>query len=77
MPAPRKASVDGLHGLPAIKGESVRVIVDGDMLRGVVSYDCDEGWADILEWDDDGKPLHNGEYYVTRRIHGVVEARTA
>ncbi|MEN9924166.1 MAG: hypothetical protein RL268_292 [Pseudomonadota bacterium] len=77
MTAPRKASVDGLHGLPTIKGESVRVMVDGDMLRGVVSYDCDEGWADVLEWDDGGHPLHNGEYFVTQRLYGKIEVREA
>jgi len=75
MIAPRKASVDGLHGLPAIKAETVRVTIDGDMLRGVVAYDCDEGWADVLVWDDAGQTLHNGEFFVTHRISGKIEAR--
>ena len=39
MTAPRKGSVDGLHGMPRIHGKMIRVFVDGDMPRGVVSFD--------------------------------------
>lgn len=74
---PRKASVDGLHGLPIIDGRVVRVFVDGDMPRGVVSYDCDEGWADVLIWDDEGGPLTDGENFITRRLFGRVEVKAA
>lgn len=75
--APRKGSVDGLHGLPIIEGRAVRIFVDGDMPRGVVSYDCDAGWADVLVWDDDGGPLSDGENFITRRLFGKVEAKSA
>ena len=37
MTPPRKASIDGLHGLPVVEGKTVRVLLDGDMLRGIVS----------------------------------------
>ena len=72
---PRKASVEGLHGLPIVSAETVRVFVDGDMPRGVVAYDCDAGWAEVLVWDDFGAPLHDGENYVVQRLAGKVEVR--
>lgn len=74
---PRKGSVDGLHGLPVVQGRTLRVLIDGDMLRGVVSFDADEGWVDALIWDDAGKPLHDGENFVTQRRFGAVEVRAA
>lgn len=74
---PRKGSVDGLHGLPVIQARLIRVFVNGDMPRGVVSYDCDEGWADILVWNDSGRPLHDGENFVVQRVAGVVEVKRA
>lgn len=70
---PRKGSVDGLHGLPVIVARHIRVLIDGDMLRGVVSFGADEGWADVLVWDDAGDVLHDGENFVTQRRFGVVE----
>lgn len=73
MTTPRRGSVDGLHNLPVVRAESARVLVDGDMLRGVVSFDCDEGWAEILVWNDEGHALFDGENYLTRRVHGVIE----
>lgn len=74
---PRKGSVDGLHGLPVITAKLVRIYVDGDMPRGVVSYDCDEGWCDVLVWGDDGHVLHDGENFVVRRLVGKVEVKSA
>lgn len=70
--APRKGSVDGLHGLPVIKGHVVRVFVDGDMPRGVVSWDADAGWADVLVRGDDGFALTDGENFVTQRVFGKI-----
>jgi len=74
---PRKGSVDGLHGLPIIQARLVRIFVDGDMPRGVVSYDCDQGWCDVLVWDDAGCVVNDGENFVTQRVYGKVEARSA
>lgn len=73
MTPPRRESVDGLHNLPTVVAQNVRVFVDGDMHRGVVSWDAGEGWADVLIWNDDGHPLHDGENYVTQRMFGLVE----
>ena len=75
MTPPRKASIDGLHGLPVVEGKTVRVLLDGDMLRGIVSFDADEGRADVLLWDDQGNALHNGEFFVTQRMFGKIEVR--
>lgn len=74
---PRKGSVDGLHGLPVIEGRLIRVFVDGDMPRGVVSYDCDAGWCDVLVWDDLGRIVTDGENFITQRLRGKVEVRAA
>ena len=74
---PRKGSVDGLHGLPVINASLIRVFVDGDMPRGVVSFNCDEGWCDVLVWDDAGRIVNDGENFVTQRVHGRVEVRAA
>ena len=74
---PLKGSVNGEHGLPKIVPVNIRVFVDGDMPRGVVAYDVLEGWADVLCWDDDGNPLHNGEDFVSQRVYGKVEVKGA
>lgn len=49
MTPPRNASIDGLHGLPVVEGKTVRVLLDGDMLRGIVSFDADEVPIAIVE----------------------------
>lgn len=72
-----KGPVDGLHGLPIVDGKTVRVFVDGDMPRGVQSWNAEEGWADVLIWNDDGTPLFDGENYVTQRVTGRVEVKPA
>ena len=74
---PRKGSVDGAHGLPVIRAKLVRVFVNGDMPRGVVAYDCDAGWADVLVWDDAGHVLSDGEHYLTQRVRGRVTVTRA
>lgn len=70
---PRKGSTDGQHGLPVIYGKPVRVFVDGDMPRGVVAYDCEAGWCEVLMWTDDGWPVTDGENFIVRRLTGKVE----
>lgn len=73
MTVPRKGSNEGLHGLPLVEGKAVRVTIDGDMPHGVVSWNADEGWADVVMWNDDGSPIHNGEAIVTQRVFGNVQ----
>lgn len=67
--APRRCSTDGRWGYPKPEDASrLRVLIDGDMLRGVVAYDVDEGWADVLLWGDDGDPvMRDGQFVATRR----------
>lgn len=77
MTAPDRGSVEGQYGFPRLPGAKFRVFVDGDMPRGVVAYDVIEGWAEVLQWDDEGHVLHNGEDFVKTRIHGKVEVREA
>ena len=69
---PQKGSVDGQHGLPTVNARGIRIFVDGDLPKGVRSWDADEGWADVLRWHDDGYPMHDGEDFVTQRIYGKV-----
>lgn len=75
MIAPRAGSIDGLPGLPRVEVAKIRVFVDGDMPRGVYAFNADEGWAEVLVYGDDGRPLHNGEHLVVQRVFGKVEAR--
>lgn len=70
---PRRGSVDGLHGFPVVEARLVRVFVNNDMPRGVVSYDCYAGWADVLVWNDDGDPVTDGENFIVRRLFGNIE----
>ena len=63
--------------MPYEERKTIRVLVDGDMLRGVSAYDVLEGWADVLIWDDDGNALHDGESFVTKRVFGKVEVKSA
>lgn len=72
--APRRCSTDGRCGYPQPTDPArLRVLIDGDMLRGVVAYDIDEGWADVLLWDEDGNPvMRNGQFVATRRS-GVIK----
>lgn len=72
-PAPRRYSSLDPDYRPEI-GERVRVTVDGDLLRCVVAYDCDEGWLETLAHDYNGvSEIVHGEVR-TRRYYGIVEA---
>ncbi len=75
MTIPRKGSVEGLHGLPLINGKTVRVFVDGDMPRGVISWDIDQGWADVMVWGDCGEAVTDGEHIISRRVFGKIEVK--
>lgn len=68
-----KGSVDGMHGLPVVNGQTVRVFVDGDMPRGVISWDAEHGWCDVMVWNDDGGPVSDGENFISRRLFGKIE----
>lgn len=72
--APRRCSTDGREGYPKPDDASrLRVLIDGDMLRGVVAYDADAGWADVLLWDEDGNPTMRDGHFVAVRRTGMIE----
>lgn len=54
--------------------ETVRVFIDGDMPRGVLGYDIEEGWALVCEFGEDGQPIRNGAYWQTRIVTGKIKA---
>lgn len=72
-----KGSIDGQHGLPKVKADSVRILIDGDMPRGVVAWNAEEGWADILDRDEHGSFVQIDGKTRTRRIYGKIEVREA
>lgn len=75
---PRQGSVNGEYGFPKVPARSVRVLIDGDMPRGVVAYDVTAGWADLLLYDEHGALVMNGAGgFLTRRVTGKVEVRAA
>lgn len=75
MTIPRQGSVNGEYGFPVVEAITIRVFVNGDMPRGVVAYDVDAGWADVLLYDEQGGLVRNGNYFLTQRRTGVVEVR--
>lgn len=74
MTPPRQGSVNGEYGFPIVQAKRIRVLVDGDMPRGVAAWDCDAGWADVLwrdetgglQWADTGR-------FRTVRVTGKIE----
>lgn len=73
IPAPRRyATTDPAYN--AEIGQRVIVTVDGDMLRHVVAYDCDEGWIDAVAHNEYGVMVEFDGQYVTRRYFGEVKA---
>lgn len=76
-PIPPQGSVNGEHGFPKVVAPNIRILINGDMPRGVSAYDVLGGWVDVLVWDDDGRPMHNGEDFVTQRVFGKVEVKEA
>lgn len=76
MTIPRTGSVNGEYGFPIVEAKRIRVYIDGDMPRGVVAYNLNEGWADILTYDEQGALVTNGiGGFIARRVTGKVEVR--
>lgn len=71
---PRRLSpIDG-DAEPDLRGR-LRVFVDGDLLRDVIGYDCDEGWIMAIMHDDNGKRMARGDCWLAYRVFGDVVAR--
>lgn len=74
MDAPRQLSANGEHGFPKHPNQGrVKVFVGGDMLRNVVAYDLDAGWAEVITHDDNGALMRLGEGWGIRRYLGKVK----
>lgn len=74
MTPPRTGSINGEYGFPKVEAKRIRVLIDGDMPRGVVAWNADEGWADILTYDEQGALVMNGAGgFVSQRVTGRVE----
>lgn len=69
--APRRLGIDDHAG--GLR-DYIRVTVDGDALRDVVAYDCDEGWALVLNHDDRGERVVRGGDYLAHPVFGYVRA---
>lgn len=73
---PRQGSVEGQYGFAIVDAKRIRVLIDGDMPRGVAAYNIDEGWADVLTYDEQGALVTNGAgRFVTKRVAGKVEVK--
>lgn len=76
--APRQLAVSGQYGFPRPPGDwehrMIRVFVDGDCKRGVVAYDADAGWVDVLRYDPVGGIMRLRGGFLVRRVHGKVRA---
>jgi len=72
-----QGSINGEYGFPIVDAKTIRITIDGDMPRGVAAWDCDAGWADVLDYDENGalRWADHGRF-VTRRVVGKVVVRT-
>lgn len=59
----------------AIPRARLRVFVDGDMLRDVVAYDCEQGVALVIAHDEQGNRMMIGERWLCREFAGNVTVR--
>lgn len=72
---PVRFSSNGEFGLPFDRSLSprLRVFVGGDFLRGIVAYDIEAGWVEVLEHDERGHATKRDGQWLTRRVHGRVD----
>jgi len=78
MDAPRQLSANGELGftMHPCCGR-VRVFVGGDMLRNVIAYDMDAGWAEVIAHDDNGKLISFEGKWAVARYMGPVRVAIA
>ena len=57
---------------PGFDASWLRVFIDGDMPRGVIAWNADEGWAEVMVWNDDGTAVGGASDPQTRRVYGKV-----
>ena len=73
--APIRFSANGEHGFPSAHDivHRLRILVDGDMLRGVLAYDMEAGWVEVAETNGRGEYVRMNGQYIARRIIGAVK----
>lgn len=52
----------------------INVYFDGISIDCIVAYDCNGGWVEAFEHDEDGNPIVDGDRIKVRRLHGRVVA---
>jgi hypothetical protein len=70
--APRKLAIEEDVGT-GIR-QSIRIYIDGDIMRDVIAYDCDAGWIMHIVHNDAGERVGDGENWIIRRLYGHVIA---
>jgi hypothetical protein len=74
---PRKCAVDHRDGFVFPDNPShMRVMLDGDMLRPVITYDLDNQWVEVYKLDDSGRALHRDGVWLCERRYGDVKVTT-
>lgn len=70
---PRQCASDESYGFEQLaRPDCIHILIDGDLKRGVVAYDQDAGWADVVLWDDAGQPVWKDDTYCRTRYHGDI-----
>ena len=59
-----------------LRGEMVKVFVDGNEVADVFAADTVEGWADVVDRDAEGRVQWAGDEAKIKRLFGSVEIKT-
>lgn len=70
---PRQCAGNDDYGFERLaRPECIRILIDGDLKRGVLAYDQDAGWADVVLWDDHGVAVYTEGKVCRTRYHGDI-----
>jgi hypothetical protein len=70
---PRQCASNADYGFERLaRPDCIRILINGDLKRGVIAYDQDAGWADVVLWDDHGQPVWKDGDYCRTRYHGDI-----
>lgn len=69
MDIPRQGSVEAT---PHLCGPNIHVSIDGVETDDCVAYDMDEGWAEVLERNAEGKLFLRGDGIAEKRVYGEI-----
>lgn len=75
MEAPRKLSSDSDECKKLLReGYAIAVMLNGERVERVLSYDMDEGTVTLLVVDENGMSLIKGDSWESQTLHGTVSA---